>query len=115
MSSKDDVIRGQEWAGMALVHESERLRGLLEHAEEANGELTVEREKLRAENERLREQVLNQEAEIEGLEAARTGDDMAIEILRTENKQLLAALKVHHDLGLWSVGHKICPECGQTC
>jgi hypothetical protein len=54
MTNKDDVIRGQEWAGMALVHESERLRGLLEHAEEVNGELTVEREELRAQNERLR-------------------------------------------------------------
>jgi hypothetical protein len=54
MTDQDDVIRDQEWAGMALVHESERLRSLLEHAEQVNGELTVEREELRAENERLR-------------------------------------------------------------
>jgi hypothetical protein len=32
-----------------------------------------------------------------------------------EVERLRAALKVHHDLGLWSLGHETCPECGQTC
>jgi len=35
--------------------------------------------------------------------------------LRAENEQLRAALKIHHELGLWSLGHEACPECGQAC
>jgi hypothetical protein len=39
----------------------------------------------------LRERALNAEAEVEGLEAQRAGDDLAIEMLRTENHGLRAA------------------------
>ena len=38
-----------------------------------------------------------------------------IDKLASETVRLRAALKVHHDLGLWSLGHETCPECGQSC
>lgn len=43
---------------------------------------------LEAERDELREQLLNREAEIEGLEVARAGDDIAISELRAEVERL---------------------------
>jgi len=43
------------------------------------------------------------------------GNTELIDELRAEVERLKAALKVHHDLGLWSLGHEICPECRQAC
>jgi hypothetical protein len=43
---------------------------------------------VKRERDELRERALNAEAEVEGLEAQRAGDDLAIEMLRTENQRL---------------------------
>jgi len=34
--------------------------------------------------------------------------------LEAENKRLRAAIKIHHDLGLWSSEREVCPECRET-
>ena len=58
MTTKDDVIRGQEWAGMALVRENERLRAEVERDErrfrETEAEWVDRFQALEAEVEQLR-------------------------------------------------------------
>jgi hypothetical protein len=67
-----------------------------------------ENDELRAEVERLIEQGGDVAIEVAQLE-------VTVERLTSENEHLRAALKIHHDLGLWTAGHGVCPECGQAC
>ena len=116
-STKLTIENPLDWRSRALLAESEEAR-------------------LRAENERLRswskaaqeafERGHRLEDEVERYQALlretleiwheEEGKLRAeVQALRDENQRLKAALKIHHDLGLWSLGHEICPECRQAC
>jgi hypothetical protein len=60
-------------------------------------ELVAERDQLRRHDKVVTDLTIDQQAELGRL--------------ATENERLWAALKTHHDLGLWSLGHEVCPEC----
>jgi len=113
MTTKDDVIRGQEWAGMALVRENERLRAEVERDErrfrETEAEWVDRFQALEAEVERLRslkagtvtvelanglfgsdkyvpeQRARELEAEVERLRARLAAAERLIEVVRTRD------------------------------
>ena len=69
---------------------------------------------------RLTNSPLDVEHEIQRLMLERLGIEWTpgepfYALVEDEINRQRAALKVHHDLGLWSEGHTVCPECGQAC
>ena len=94
MTTKDDVIRGQEWAGMALVRENERLRAEVERDErrfrETEAEWVDRFQALEAEIERLREHEAQLEHDRDALSKLFADADVARSRLRAALEGVIA-------------------------
>lgn len=89
----EQEVNGWMQKCQAVEAERDALRLKVDAWHDEAQRLSDELGKAEAENERLREQLLNREADVEGLESTRAGDDMAIEMLKDENERLQTLLE----------------------
>jgi DNA repair exonuclease SbcCD ATPase subunit len=95
--------------------EVDELRAEVESFGDERTVLLARIRELRAEVERLRASLEPIQAERDELRSEVTTLEWSLSEATKAAERFQAALKVHHDLGLWSPGHEICPECRQTC